>query len=73
MAGHNIINSYCTFISTAHSYTLIEEGPRMRNIKTVRFLPVQIIGEANILLLCQSGNNKFLIYYIRLKELYIID
>ena len=73
MAGHNIINTRYALASIAHPYTLMEKGPRMRNIKAVRFFSVQIIGETNILLLLQSGNNKLLIYYIRLGELYAIN
>ena len=73
MAGHNIVNPRYALISTAHSYTLIKEGPRMRNTETVRLFPVRVIGEADILLLLQSGNNRFLIYCIRLGELYAID
>ena len=73
MAGHNIINSHYTLTSTAHSHTLMEKGPRMKNIKAVRLLSVQVIGETNILLLLQSNNNKLLIYYIKLGELYIIN
>ena len=56
-----------------HSHTLMEKGPRIRNTKTVRLLPVQIIGKANILLLLQSGNNKLLIYRIKLGKLYTIN
>ena len=73
MAGHNIINPRCAFTSTMHFYTLIKKGPRIKNTETVRFLPVQVIGEADILLLLQSGNDKLLIYCIRLGELYIIN
>ena len=73
MAGHNTINPRCAFTSITHSHTLIEEGPRMRNTKAVRLLPVQVIGEADILLLLQSGNDRFLIYCIRFGELYIIN
>ena len=73
MAGHNIINPRYTFTSITHFYTLIKKGPRMRNIEAVRFLPVRVIGEANILLLLQSGNDKLLIHYIRLGELYVIN
>ena len=73
MAGHNIVNSRYTFISIVYFYTFIEEGPRIRNTKAVRFFPVRVISKANILLLLQSGNNKLLIYCIRLGELYIIN
>ena len=73
MAGHNTINPRYTLTSTAHSHTLIKEGPRIRNTETARLLPVQVIGKANILLLLQSGNNKLLIYRIRLGELYTIN
>ena len=73
MAGHNIINSRCAFISITHFYTLMEEGPRIRNIEAVRFFPVRVIGEADIFLLLQSNNNKFLIHRIKLGELYIIN
>ena len=51
MAGHNIINSRDIFISTAHFYTLMEKGPRIRNIKTVRLFPLRVINKVNILLL----------------------
>ena len=51
MAGHNIINSRCAFISIAHSYTFMEKGPRMRNIEAVRLFSVRVIGKADILLL----------------------
>ena len=37
MAGHNIINTRYTFTSTAHPYTLMEKGPSVQNIETVRF------------------------------------
>ena len=73
MAGHNIINPRYTFINIAHFYTFIKEGPRIRNIEIVRLLPVRVIGEVDILLLLQSGNDKFLIYCIKLGELYIIN
>ena len=73
MAGHNIVNPRCAFMSTVHSHTLIKEGPRIRNTEAARLLPVQVIGEADILLLLQSGNDRFLIYRIRLGELYAID
>ena len=73
MAGYNTINPRCAFISTAHPYTFIKEGPRIKNTETVRLFPVRVIGEADILLLFQSGNDKFLIYCIRLGELYVID
>ena len=73
MVGHNTIDPRYALTSTAHSYTLIKKGPRIRNTKTVRLLPVRVIGEANILLLLQNGNDKFLIYYIRLGELYAIN
>ena len=73
MAGYNIINSCCAFTSIVHFYTFMEEGPCIRNIEAVRFFPVRVIGEADILLLLQSGNNRFLIYCIRLGELYTID
>ena len=51
MASHNIINSCYALTSITHSYTLMEKGPRMRNTKAVRLFPVQVIGEADILLL----------------------
>ena len=73
MAGHNIVNSRYALISIAHFYTFMEKGPRIKNTKAVRFLPVRVIGKTNILLLLQSGNNKFLIYCIRLGELYVIN
>ena len=73
MAGHNIVNPRYTLTSIVHSHTLIKEGPRIKNIKAVRLFPVRVIGEADILLLLQNGNNKLLIYRIRLKELYTIN
>ena len=73
MAGHNIINPRYAFTSIMHFYTFIKKGPRIRNTKAVRLLPVQVIGEADILLLLQSGNNKLLIYCIKLGELYTIN
>ena len=73
MAGHNIINPRYTFTSIMHSYTFIKEGPRMRNTETARLLPVRVVGKADILLLLQSGNDRFLIYRMRLGELYVID
>ena len=73
MAGHNIVNFRCTLTSITHFHTLMEEGPRIRNTKAVRFFPIRVIGEADILLLLQSGNDKFLIYRMRFGELYIID
>ena len=73
MAGYNIINPRYASTSITHFHTLIKKGPRIKNTKTVRFFLIQVIGEANILLLLQSGNNKFLIHYIKLGELYIID
>ena len=51
MAGHNTINPHYTLTSITHPYTFIKEGPRIKNIKTVRLFPVQVIGKANILLL----------------------
>ena len=50
----------------------MEKGPRVQNTKTARFLSLQIIGKANILLL-QNNNNKLLIHRIILRELYIIN
>ena len=73
MAGHNIVNPRCALTSITHLHTFIKEGPRMRNTEVVRLFPVRVVGEANILLLFQSGNNKFLIYCIRFGELYVID
>ena len=73
MAGHNIINSRYTFTSITHSHTLIKKNPRIKNTKTVRLFPVQVIGETNILLLLQSGNDKLLIHYIKLGKLYTIN
>ena len=73
MAGHNTINSRYILISIIHFYTLMEKGPRIKNTKAVRLFPVRVIGKTNILLLLQSGNNKLLIHYIRLGELYIIN
>ena len=73
MADDNIINPRYTLISITHLYTFIKKGPRIKNIKIARFFPVRVIGEADILLLLQSGNNKFLIHCIRLGELYIIN
>ena len=51
MAGHNIINSRYALTSIAHSYTFMEEGPRIRNTEAARLLPVRVIGKADILLL----------------------
>ena len=51
MAGHNIINPRYTLTNITHLHTLIKEGPRIKNIKAVRLLPVRVIGKANILLL----------------------
>ena len=73
MAGYNIINPRYTLTSIMHFYTFIKKGPRIKNTKAVRFLPVRVINKANILLLLQNGNNKFLIHCIRLGELYIIN
>ena len=73
MAGHNIINFRYTLTSIMYFYTLMEEGPRIRNIEVIKLFPVRVIGKADILLLLQSGNNKFLIYCIRLRELYVIN
>ena len=73
MADYNIVNTRCAFTNIAHLYTLIKKGPRIQNTEIVRFLSVRVIGEADILLLLQSGNNKFLICCIRLGELYVIN
>ena len=73
MAGHNTINPRYALTSIVHSHTLIKEGPRIRNTKTAKLLPVRVIGKADILLLLQSGNNKLLIHCIRLGELYTIN
>ena len=73
IAGHNIVNPRCAFISIAHFYTLIKEGPCIRNTEAVRLFPVRVVGEADILLLLQSGNDRFLIHCMRLGELYAID
>ena len=73
VAGHNTVDPRCALTSIAHSHTLIEEGPRMRNTEAVRLFPVQVVGEADILLLLQSGNDRFLIHRIRLGELYAIN
>ena len=51
MAGHNIINPRYAFINIAHFYTFIKEGPRIKNIETVRFFLIRVIGEIDILLL----------------------
>ena len=51
MAGHNTVNTRYTLASTTHPHTLIEKGPRIRNAKTVRLFPLQVIGKADILLL----------------------
>ena len=51
MAGYNIVNPRCVFMSIVYFYTLIKEGSRVRNIKAVRFLPLQVISEADIFLL----------------------
>ena len=73
MAGHNTINPRYTLTSTAHFHTLIKKGPRIKNTKTARLLPVQVIGEADILLLLQSSNDKLLIHHIKLGKLYTIN
>ena len=73
MAGHNIINPRYTFTSITHFHTVIKKGPRIKNIKVVRFFPVRVIGKTDIFLLLQSGNDKLLIYYIKLGELYVIN
>ena len=73
MASHNIINSYYALTSITYFYNLIEEGPRIRNTETVRFLFIRVISEADILLLLQSGNDKLLIYCIKFGELYVIN
>ena len=51
MAGHNTINSRYTLTSITHFYTLMEEGPRIRNIEAVRLFPVRVVGKVDILLL----------------------
>ena len=51
MAGHNIINSRYALTNIAHSYTLMEKGPRIKNTEIVRFLHIRVIGETDILLL----------------------
>ena len=48
MAGHNTINPRYTLTSTAHSYTLIKEGPSIWNIKAARLFPGRIIGKTNL-------------------------
>ena len=68
VTSHNTINSCCALASTTHSQTLMEKGSSVQNTKTVRLLSLQIIGKANLLLLLQSGNDKFLIHRIRLGE-----
>ena len=73
VAGYNTVNPRCAFTSIAHPYTLIKKGPRMRNTEAVRLLPVRVIGEADILLLLQSSNDKLLIHRMRLGELYTIN
>ena len=73
MASHNTVNSYYTLTSITHFHTLIKKGPRMRNTKTVRLLPVQVINKTDILLLLQSNNNKLLIHYIRFGKLCTIN
>ena len=57
MAGHNIINSHCALTSIMHFYTLMEEGPCIRNTEAVRLLSVQVVGKADILLLLQSNDD----------------
>ena len=51
MASHNTINSCYTLTSITYFYTLMKKGPRIQNIEAVRFLPVQVINKADILLL----------------------
>ena len=63
MAGHNTVNPRCALINTAHSYTLIKEGPSMWNIETVRLFPGRIVGKADLPLFPQSSYNGFLIHY----------
>ena len=36
--GHNVVNPRYTLVSIMHFHTLMEEGPSVRNIKTVRLL-----------------------------------
>ena len=73
MAGHNVINPRYALTSITHFYTLMEKGLSVRNIKTIWFLSLQIIGKANLLLLLQSDNDRLLIYYIKLRERYAIN
>ena len=57
MAGHNIVNTRYAFANTAHPYTFIKKGPRIRNVKVIKLLPLRVIGKADILLLLQSNND----------------
>ena len=72
MAGHNAVNPRYALTSITYSHTLMEKGPRVRNIETIWFLPLRVIGKANILLL-QNNNDGLFIYRGKLKELYIIN
>ena len=38
VAGHNVINPRYTFTNIMYFYTFMEEGPSVRNIKTIWFL-----------------------------------
>ena len=43
MAGYYTINPRYAFVSITHFYAFIEKGPGVRNIKTIRFFPLQVI------------------------------
>ena len=62
MVSHNIINPRCTLTSTTHFHTLMEEGPSVRNTKTVKLFPLRVIGKGNTLILLQSNYDGFLIH-----------
>ena len=51
MAGYNAVNPRCALTSTMHFYTLMEEGPSVRNIEATWLLSLRVIGETDILLL----------------------
>ena len=62
MAGHNAVNPRCALTSIAHFYTLMEEGPSVRNTEAIRLLPLRVVGKADTLVLLQSSYDGFLIH-----------
>ena len=72
VAGHNAVDLRCALASTAHSHTLMKEGPRMRNTEAAWLLSLRVVGEADILLFLQSSYDGFLIHRSELGELYAI-